>query len=364
MSLTEVGHRLSVQHRATQGQVRAQFLSRMVALWPVWRVDDPASFGALVEAMLPLMNRMHGVSAEASIRYYNAYRLVEAVQGPPPTAGPATFSREAAEASSYVTGQRQAQRSLSAGLPVEQVRANTLSTLAGSAARHVAEGGRNTMLGAIYEDGQSFGWERMTGTRPCAFCAMLASRGAVYKSRESAEMVGYGSENVRRGFPAQYGRIRGTRSRGDSFHDNCDCYAEPRFVGDPLLSDENRPYRELWYETTQDTPQQLLEFRRAYEGRAAPTDARQAVRALGPTPTRQRIEESLDAVRTITAEDVPRLVERQVTWAQSVGWEVEPAGRIITGTRNVNRPGISGIQWELTDRGTWRVIRSEGFGRR
>lgn len=359
MALTDIGHRLSVDHRRNQQSIRREFLRGFSQLWPVWNVTDPGSFGRLVDAALPLTEQLHGASSAATSRYLNAYRQVEGVQGETPDLTPARFNREAVQSSAYVTGQNQARRSLDAGFPTEQVRRTTLTTLTGAMARHVADGGRQTLMGAVREDGQAFGWERMTGPDPCPFCAMLASRGSVYKSRESAELVGFGSDNVRRGFPAQYGRIRGTRQRGDSFHDNCNCYAEARYLGDPLISEENRPYRELWNETTQDSSDPIKDFRRAYEGRDT-SDAPESVkRALGGTPTRDDVERSVESIRTITEADVPRLVDRQVEWAQSVGWDVEQAGRTITGVRNENRTGIGGIQWQLTDRGTWKVVRAD-----
>ena len=51
-------------------------------------------------------------------------------------------------------------------------------------------------------------WRRVTDGQPCGFCAMLASRGPVYRS---AEKAGYG---------------------GNRYHERCGCTAEP-FEGDP-----------------------------------------------------------------------------------------------------------------------------------
>lgn len=76
------------------------------------------------------------------------------------------------------------------------------------------------------------GWVRvsMTGT-PCGWCAMLISRGAVYRSEKSAQ------------FDAD----------GDLYHDNCHCVAEPVFIKSQLESsryDLNREYGKEWPRVT------------------------------------------------------------------------------------------------------------------
>ncbi|NEW33833.1 hypothetical protein GV791_14845 [Nocardia cyriacigeorgica] len=82
--------------------------------------------------------------------------------------------------------------------------------------RHVQAAARSAVIDTAEEAGEEIGWARvLTGTENCAFCAMLASRGPVYKSDKSATWV-----VGRRG-----GRTRGTRWVGEPFHDNCDCEA-------------------------------------------------------------------------------------------------------------------------------------------
>jgi hypothetical protein len=76
---------------------------------------------------------------------------------------------------------------------------NALSLLGGAAQRLVLKAGRDTVWDSARRDPVRTGIARVpTGPQTCSFCIMLASRGAVYASRESA-----GAEN--------------------KYHDDCDC---------------------------------------------------------------------------------------------------------------------------------------------
>ncbi len=62
--------------------------------------------------------------------------------------------------------------------------------------------GRQTIVDNVHRDSKAHGWARITEPAPCAFCALLAIRGAVYRSDKAAS------------FQA---------------HDHCRCHAEPLF---------------------------------------------------------------------------------------------------------------------------------------
>lgn len=84
--------------------------------------------------------------------------------------------------------------------------------LPGSAVRHALDSGRNLVTETSVRNKQIVAWRRVTDGHPCYFCAVLASRGAVYRSRESALF-----------------------SDGDKYHDHCRCHAEA------LFRDEEEP---------------------------------------------------------------------------------------------------------------------------
>lgn len=101
-----------------------------------------------------------------------------------------------------------------------------------SAGRVIKNGGRGDIWSAAQRDRRVVGYIRLsrTGT-PCGWCAMLISRGPVYKSEQSA-----------------------TYDDGDLYHDNCNCYAEPVFTREQYDSSDlyalNREYSKLWPEVT------------------------------------------------------------------------------------------------------------------
>jgi len=83
--------------------------------------------------------------------------------------------------------------------------------------------GRDTVMAAVESDSECIGFARATGGVACSFCAMLASRGAVFKSSDSG------------GFQA---------------HDGCNCTVEPVYSSNPVLPPGAEQYRDLWDEAT------------------------------------------------------------------------------------------------------------------
>lgn len=104
---------------------------------------------------------------------------------------------------------------------------------AAAAARVAMDGARGTTYHTMTRDKRAIGYVRVsrTGT-PCGWCAMLISRGPVYKTERSAT----------RAF-----------NDGDLYHDNCQCYAEQVFSTEQYegsIFDLNREYARLWPEVT------------------------------------------------------------------------------------------------------------------
>jgi hypothetical protein len=103
---------------------------------------------------------------------------------------------------------------------------------AAASERIAMNGGRSTVWNHAQRDKRALGYIRLsrTGT-PCGWCAMLISRGPVYRSESSA-----------------------TYGDGDLYHDNCHCYAEPVFSREQYRNSDvyamNRRYEELWPQVT------------------------------------------------------------------------------------------------------------------
>ncbi|EFL15331.1 hypothetical protein [Streptomyces sp. C] len=103
---------------------------------------------------------------------------------------------------------------------------------AAAASRIAMNGGRSSNWTHMTRDRRAIGYVRLsrTGT-PCGWCAMLISRGAVYKTQSSALF-----------------------KDGDRYHDNCHCYAMPIWNRDQFQASEltalSRQYMALWPEVT------------------------------------------------------------------------------------------------------------------
>lgn len=86
--------------------------------------------------------------------------------------------------------------------------------------RLVLNSGREMIIGAVEQDRQAKAWARVPEPNPCYWCAMLATRGAIYTSAHAA-----GDNNA--------------------YHDHCRCHIEPVFVAyEP--SAQVRQWRAEW----------------------------------------------------------------------------------------------------------------------
>lgn len=108
-----------------------------------------------------------------------------------------------------------------------------LSNLLGVAQRLVLQPGRDSVFASAGLDPVRTAVARVpSGPTTCRFCVMLASRGPIYQSEVSAELV-VGRGSTRSGYDAAGRRLRGgvgggVKARGkmpiaSRFHDGCDC---------------------------------------------------------------------------------------------------------------------------------------------
>ena len=111
---------------------------------------------------------------------------------------------------------------------IEEAHAAAGSLGSGSVDAFGMDGGRTVINQAIREDRLVKLVARGTSADPCAFCAMLASRGFVYKSEKTA-YVGDDVEKV---------------------HINCHCFPIVRWTRESKLPEMNSYFQEKWQEVT------------------------------------------------------------------------------------------------------------------
>lgn len=125
------------------------------------------------------------------------------------------------------------------------------------AGREALAGGRGLLVEASEADQAVLGWARITDGSPCAFCAMLASRGAVYRNKNSATLAGSyrGMDDIDRSFLNKY-------------HPRCCCQTVPVYRKEDFITPESRAFRDAWYESTKGLSGREAEnaFRRYLEG--------------------------------------------------------------------------------------------------
>lgn len=117
----------------------------------------------------------------------------------------------------------------------------------------VVDTGRNTLLEAIKADQKCRGWAREARPNACYFCAMLSTRGAVYKSEESASFLP---------------------------HDNCHCIPVPVFADNYEPPAHVRQWQADYFQATKGThgsKNAQVAWRRAYEGRTDPAQKKESV---------------------------------------------------------------------------------------
>lgn len=123
------------------------------------------------------------------------------------------------------------------------------SLIAGGMTKRLTEFAADTMIGNASIQSVSTSAARVPKTGCCAWCGMLASRGAVY-STESAGVVGgrgvpVGEGKGRGSFGKGRGvKTRGSRAIGESFHDHCRCEVVALTAGNEaqLQADADRYY--------------------------------------------------------------------------------------------------------------------------
>lgn len=219
-------------HLAAQSALVSAMSQQMPLLWPL--IDETNLSESLPKyslAVTALVHRYGQASAALAASYYDAERSAAAVPGhfSPPLATPADFE-------TVSKGVSWATKGLWGAEPdTETAQKLTTST----AERYVLNAGRQTIIGGANADRKSHGWARTVEPGACAFCLLLATRGAVYRTEQSAE------------FPA---------------HDDCHCHAQPVF--------------DVFYEPSAEVRRAQQIYKQAKSTAKGPTATRRQFRKL------------------------------------------------------------------------------------
>lgn len=217
-----------------------------------------------IEFILPRLLASRARAERLALRYIMQFRRLELGSTEQFDPGlPTPIPLEAIRSSLWFQGPIQVERSIErlSGLEVspevdrailQRAMDDTADKVAATTLRHVTNGNREAIREAVREDRRALGYARVTRSSPCYFCAMLASRGPVYKSESF--------EDSNRTFSGA-GIAKA--------HDSCLCSLEPVYSRTAEWPGRGRSFADLWASSTggKSGREAILAFRRAFEGR-------------------------------------------------------------------------------------------------
>ena len=245
--MTAASDALTEAHRLAQLRVGGEAVEEAVELWDLLDLDDiDGSLARWLAALLRLTSAQNRRSADAAARYLVQHRRILA-----PTAGElvpvqaSPLAPERVRTALLVSGPFRLRRALSTGKPFDRAVREARASSAGEVMRLALDGSRSLIDNAVGSDRAILGVQRRTAPSPCHFCAMLASRGPVYRSVETA-------------------RFRA--------HASCACQPEPVYQDRAPLTPQALVEREKWDRAKQlgrdEGVRTEVMFRRIHEGRA------------------------------------------------------------------------------------------------
>jgi hypothetical protein len=135
----------------------------------------------------------------------------------------------------------------------QQIMEQAIKSAVGSSTRLVTTAGADQLEDYVRQDKVALGWVRTTKADPCHYCAMLASRGPVYKENS---------------FKASNVKFQGVGEQ--KIHDICGCGLRPWFGVGEELPERTAEFEQLWIDATtgaRNNAEAVRWFRQKYEGR-------------------------------------------------------------------------------------------------
>lgn len=203
MALTAEGVALTEANRRRQLAIAARAARVGMVLW---KDLDPKNLDGSglrwLAENVALASAYSTQSAQTTSAYIDRYRDAEGFAGAGPIVTP-TFDAALTAQILLVAGPVRVKNLVAGGMSGSAALARAKNGYAGMLRRQVLMGGRETIDRTTAQDQHAIGWRRVSDGDPCTFCAMLCSRGPVYRSAASA-----GS------------------GQGMHFHAHCGCTAE------------------------------------------------------------------------------------------------------------------------------------------
>ena len=195
MALTAEGKQLTEANRVGQLAIAAQADIEARALWSRLKVADlDASTPAWMAANIAVLRRRFDQSTDLAGSYVGDYREAELGTDAGRIVAP-TFSASEEAGVLLLAGPVRVKLLVGKGMNPDAAHAASLKKFSGIMRRQVLSGGRQLIDLTTEADNRAIGWRRVSDGSPCTFCAMLCSRGPVYRSAAvAAPIAGTGLE--------------------------------------------------------------------------------------------------------------------------------------------------------------------------
>ena len=211
MALTAEGKELTEAHRRAQLALSAEAAAEAMALWDGLDPDNlDASTPRWLARNMQTLRRYNGRSVATAAAYVPRYRVAELGADIGSVVAPAFVAAEMSQAL-LLAGPVRVKLLTRGGMTGTTAHSEGLRKFTGIMRRQVLSGGRQLIDQTTASDSQAIGWRRVSDGNPCTFCAMLCSRGPVYRSATQAGTDGGGLLDNKSGL---------------RFHGHCGCTAE------------------------------------------------------------------------------------------------------------------------------------------
>lgn len=212
MASTVEGRELTRAHQAAQIRNAIAAQREAKALWGRLDINDlDGSTAYWLGVTAAVVDRRLQAGQELAGAYLREYQVAETGE-----AGPVLLQYPAETAVALrFAGPVRVKRLIAGGMDPRIAHERAFVKFGGMVQRQAQMASRLTIARSTGADRRAIGWRRVTDGNPCAFCAMLASRGPVYRDAAAAE--------------------------GLQYHAHCGCTAEPMYsIWEP--SDREQEY--------------------------------------------------------------------------------------------------------------------------
>ncbi|AXQ64386.1 head maturation protease [Gordonia phage Neville] len=180
-----------------------------------------------------------------------------------PTGIAPEFNQGQAAARLLATGPARVKKAMPA--PADQAMAKGLKGALGSAVQVAMQGGREVALQEVREDRLITGYQRITDSDPCYFCALLAANGPfTTRSYQNNRAFNVNRRTGEAFAPNAAFAVTGEPEGIAKVHDHCCCVLVPVYEGEFQKTEAARVGASLWEEAS-ESDSSLNTYRRLYE---------------------------------------------------------------------------------------------------